>query len=228
MPSWSRCRPSSHSVSDSRPTVLSAGHGGASVFCETRKETGGEKRDRKGSHLRHWLQAPGSLTAHLEKTFGPIQVRRIRQSPGHPRPDEARALGWSGTVLIREVALYHGNTPLVVARSLTPIDSVRGPWLPLQSLGKRPLAQLLFQHPAIHRSGLEFLHCSRCFQNHPLLRLANSHFKAGGQSLWARRSRFIKNGRPLLVCEAFNPLLDHKLLTTEQCLRFHVSLQPAR
>ena len=62
----------------------------------------------------------------------------------------------------------------------------------------------MFTDPLVSRGPLEFV---RIDARHPLGRRARQVFGRGFPVLWARRSRFVKRGRPLLVTEVFLPAL---------------------
>ena len=79
-----------------------------------------------------------------------------------------------------------------------------GAWRGLRGLGKRPLAEALFTDPLVARRTLEYV---RIDSRHPLGRRARRLFGRDFPPLWARRSRFVKRGRPLLVTEVFLPAL---------------------
>ncbi|MDH5263692.1 MAG: chorismate lyase, partial [Betaproteobacteria bacterium] len=77
-------------------------------------------------------------------------------------------------------------------------------WRGLRGLGSRPLAEALFTDPLVARGPLEFV---RIDARHPLGRRVRQVFGRDFPVLWARRSRFVKHGRPLLVTEVFLPEL---------------------
>lgn len=106
-----------------------------------------------------------------------------------PLPDEAALLGLrrGQTALIREVWLQNGDIPLVFARSVLPRASLRGGWRKLGKLGSRPLGAALFSDARVVRKPLAFCRWH------------------GRPAQWARRSVFVRDGRVILVTEAFLP-----------------------
>jgi len=74
----------------------------------------------------------------------------------------------------------------------------------LRGLGNRPLAEALFTDPLVSRRPLEFV---RVDFRHPLWKRARQVFGKPFPALWARRSLFMKRGRPLMVTEVFLPAL---------------------
>lgn len=141
-------------------------------------------------HLNRWLIAHGSLTKQLtQQAGGQFRVRPIRQMFARPTLDEARFLqvppyqrAW-----IREVELYGCEpVPWVQARSVIPISTVKGRGRRLRHLGSRSLGSLLFSRKAPK--------CTR-----QVIALSQG---------WARRSRYLWHGQPLLVQECFLPSFE--------------------
>ena len=119
-------------------------------------------------------------------------------------PEEHIVLGRRRGVLVREVLLMEGATPLVFAHSVVCDRHVRGAWRALRGLGSRPLAELLYVDATITRLGMRY-------------RIVTAHDALGRRvaralphiafPLWARRSVFRRRGRPLLVTEVFLPAI---------------------
>jgi chorismate lyase len=160
--------------------------------------------------LRRWLEAQGSLSAHLQAASGRFAVQRIRQGGGARHQDERLGPAPSRHVHFREVLLRCDEVPVVCARTVVQAAHVRGPWRPLIGLGSRPLAQLLFHDRHIHRSAMAF---ARIPKIGPWRRQVAQQWHAAtgaalpAGALWARRSSFVK-GRstsPLLLTEVFAP-----------------------
>jgi chorismate--pyruvate lyase len=133
-------------------------------------------------------------------------VQVVRQGLRFPNEDEYRQLGQPThrRALVREVVLHAGGRPVVLAHSIAAWRDLSGTWRGLRGLGSRPLAEALFTDPLVSRGPLEFV---RIDSRHPLGRRARQVFGRGLPVLWARRSRFLKRGRPLLVTEVFLPEL---------------------
>ncbi len=134
-----------------------------------------------------WLTASGSLTQQLRQQSGGVfRVQRVREQLMRPTADEARLLKipYGQWAWVREVYLFGcDDAPWVFARSVIPIRSVQGCARRLRYLGQRSLGSLLFtRHP---------LRCQRQVACLP--------------EGWARRSRYLWHGQPLLVQECFLP-----------------------
>lgn len=149
---------------------------------------------------RHWLFAPGSLTLRL-KALGRFSMQVTQQRIDFPEPGEAHALGCTtgSPAWIREVALKVDDQVMVCARSLTPMRERRPAWPELAGYGGEPLGSMLYNTPDIHRGAFE---CQRPQADDPLSRLATSLGQPNGKLL-ARRSRFVRDGQPLLIAECF-------------------------
>jgi chorismate--pyruvate lyase len=155
---------------------------------------------------RPWLAWRGSLTWRITARARDFRVQVIRQGLHIPNEDEYRQLGQPThrRALVREVVLHAGGGPVVLAHSIAAWRDLSGVWRGLRGLGSRPLAEALFTDPLVSRQPLEFV---RIDSRHPLGRRARQVFGRDFPALWARRSRFLKHGRPLLVTEVFLPEL---------------------
>ena len=155
---------------------------------------------------RPWLVWRGSLTWRITAHARDFRVQVIRQGPHIPNEDEYRRLGQPThrRALVREVVLHAAGKPVVFAHSIAAWRDLSGAWRGLRGLGNRPLAEALFTDPLVGRQPLEF---ARIDSRHPLGKRARRVFGRDFPVLWARRSRFVKRGRPLIVTEVFLPAL---------------------
>ena len=153
-----------------------------------------------------WLTHTGSLTKRLRAQFPDFRVRVVRQCKAQPNPDERQLLGLQAHQLawLREVVLYSGEVPLIVAHSVLPLENVRGAWNLFAGLGARPLGEVLFTDPTISRGDLSF---NALRGDHPLHRMVQQALPSAtsAEPLWARRSLFHRKHRSLLVSEVFLP-----------------------
>ena len=152
--------------------------------------------------LHPWLTSRGSLTSRIVARFDHFNLRRLRQGAQLPHVDECRALGLRQRehAIVREVLLRDGETPLVFAHSVVARRDLTGVWRGLSRLGARPLAEMLFHDQAVTRLPMEY---RKIDARHPLYRRAAAVTPVAARTLWARRSVFLKHGRPLLVSEVF-------------------------
>jgi len=153
---------------------------------------------------RPWLLDRGSLTRRIQDRCAGFSVRHVRQRHGKAMPFERNmlALGAHSRALLRDVFLYCGETPLVFAHSVLPAASLHGNWQALGRMGDRPLGAALFANPRVRRTPLHFKKLNR---RHELYRLACAALPNPPASLWARRSVFYLEDRPILVTEVFLP-----------------------
>ncbi|MEY3220752.1 MAG: hypothetical protein RIT27_2109 [Pseudomonadota bacterium] len=152
--------------------------------------------------LRTWLFERGSLTQRVRETCPQsFHIKVLRQFWARPSIEEARFLKSppDRCARIREVQLCCGDRPLVFARTVMPLDGVRGQLRQLLKLGSQPLGEVLFTQHA-RRINAQI----RCLSPHNnLFHRAMSHAKQPPDFLWGRRSIFILKNKPLLVQEIF-------------------------
>jgi len=152
--------------------------------------------------LHAWLTSRGSLTARIKSRVNHFNLVRLKQCPQLPNTDERRELGLrrGEQALVREVLLRDGERVLVFAHSAVARADLRGAWRGLSRLGGRPLAEMLFNDPTVVRLPMEY---RKIDSRHPLYRRAQQVAPLAATCVWARRSVFLKRGRPLLVTEVF-------------------------
>ena len=112
-----------------------------------------------------------------------------------------------GAALIREVELHCGRRCWVFARTLIPAKTLEGGAKRLAYLRARPLGAVLFADPNVRRDLVEV---ARLSPNHILFECAARGLLPAPDSLWARRTRFLIDDKPLLVNEVFLPDLPSR------------------
>lgn len=154
--------------------------------------------------LRRWLSDRGSLTRRLKARHAELRVSPVARGLACPHPDEARLLRLrpKEQAYVRDVVLFGDGCARVFAHSVLPRPALRGAWCGITRLGTKPLGEALFTDPRIRRLGLSMRRLDR---RNPLYRNACRHTGIDVACLWARRSIFCLNGRPLLVTEVFLP-----------------------
>jgi len=108
--------------------------------------------------LRPFVLERGSLTAKLNAacTNGEIRVRVLREGWGWATAEEYRRLSLkSARMWIREVELYCDNQCWVYARSLIPPATYRRLRQRFNTLGNRPLGELLFKWRGQQRGAID-------------------------------------------------------------------------
>ena len=154
--------------------------------------------------LAEWLSASGSLTAHIRRVGHEFRVRKLAQSCTLALPEESALLGRCTGAVVREVLLMEGDVPLVFAHSVVMHAHTHGPWRSIRGLGSRPLAELLFADRSVQRRPLHYRVVTAADPLGQRILQALPHTKF---PLWARRSAFYKQGKPLLVTEVFLPAI---------------------
>ncbi len=147
-------------------------------------------KHRLPAGLQDWIYESGSLTSRLKQAFhGDVRVEVQSQHHGFPYADEADVMGirQGEMVMVRQVILLGAEQPMIFARSVTPIRAYNGAWRRLKILGTRPLGDLLFTLPDLQRTVMEISQLPEM------------------ESIWARRSLYMRHHQPLLVMEAFMP-----------------------
>ena len=151
-------------------------------------------------NLGPWLIDEGSLTRKLVAlSKDQLEVQVLRQEVATPGAAEANALKMiqQTPVMIREVVLKGRGRPWVFARSILPMTTMTGRLAGLRTLSNQPLGELLFQDPSMTREPLE----AACLPARILS--VPAALAAGDEPLWARRSVFFLDQKPLLVSEVF-------------------------
>jgi len=153
--------------------------------------------------MRSWLQESASLTARLRREAGAgFGVRLLGQGLGKPFAGESCLLGLPARrrALAREVLLFRGTAPLVLARTVIPPWVLRGEYCALARLGSRPLGEVLFAQRGLRRTRLEF---ARVCPMDWLPGIAQGY--GLDAPVWGRRSLYEVGQVSLLVCEFFLP-----------------------
>ncbi|MEX2320556.1 MAG: chorismate lyase [Saccharospirillum sp.] len=151
-----------------------------------------EMADQLPAPWRYWLELPGSLTRALRDRSDDFSVQVLAEgnltltTPLFAFTGQADSrLCWS-----RQVALCHDNTPWVLAHTLVTQASLADSLAALTHLNNRPLGELLFTTPGVHKDQQQVTRT---------------------QQGWGRRTRYWLHGAPVLVAEFFmETLLSHE------------------
>ncbi|MCW5588969.1 MAG: chorismate lyase [Legionellales bacterium] len=147
------------------------------------------------NNLFSWLTHAGSFTQAFNQLFNyPLQVEVLTEKQAIIAAAEANYLNLPhhATAHVREVKLYSENIIFMYARTVIPLPTWDDNNNALGKLGDTPLGYYLFQHPSMQRSSLEFMAIDKT------------------QSIWARRSQFYLDKKPLALYEIFLPSLKLK------------------
>ncbi len=145
----------------------------------------------------------------MEYCPGQFSVRVLSQQWIKPQIDEAKLLNipFRQTALLRQVQLLCGDMICVYARSIIPLETLRGRHRRLRFLGDRPLGAYLFANPSLQRNQQQLASIAR---KDALYDIATAGSGQDCDQIWGRRSLFTIDGKSLLVSEFFLPALFDK------------------
>ncbi len=159
--------------------------------------------------LKGWLCEERSLTRRLQLYCAwPFALEIISQRWERPLEDERQALDMrlGRFAFVRQVRLLCGQHPLIFARSVIPVRTLRGTTRRLSRLGSRPLADLLFTNRNVRRGDMEY---ALLLPGNTLHGLTARALGVQAAAFWGRRSLFVFRHKPLLVSEMFSPEIRH-------------------
>ena len=152
--------------------------------------------------LLPWLFDASSLTARMVALCGKrFSVRLISQQWQMLDAEEASAMALNNvhSALVRQVLLCCDDQPLIYARTVIPVTTLRGARRRYGNMGSRPLGAMLFADRTMQREEVRVAELSATHE-------ANQYNKTD-EAVWGRRSVFRVSGKPLLVSEYFLPEL---------------------
>jgi len=155
--------------------------------------------------LRPWLIGKGLLTQRLKAVCGArFSLRLVAQSTGLLTAAQKTGLGTSDSAaLFRDVAMCCDERLWVYAQTAVPDSTLSAhPWL--AELGDTALGETLVGLSGFERRSYEFAWLPAA---EPLCARALHHAEVGPTGVWARRSRLVLRGSPLLVQELFLPAM---------------------
>ena len=153
-----------------------------------------------------WIQSESSLTIRIKELGIAFSLEVLNQTEQTLSSEQQQQLGTNdSSAIFREVLLKQGGIPLVYAQTIIPKSTLSGSERGLAELGSQPLGQVLFQSPQAIRSEIEF---AQVEQDAKLGQYIEQHLQQSIKNdCYIRRSNFLLNGKPLLVCECFLPAL---------------------
>ncbi len=152
--------------------------------------------------IKSWLFDSGSLTARLiNYCDGKFSVKVLSVKRATPTPDEIKALNLKtrSQAIIRQVLLLCDGQPVVYARTVIPVSSMRGALRGIILLGNKSLGAVLFADKKMRRKPVEVTSVNA---SHACYAWTGY---SGKESIWGRRSVFILKNQELLVSEFFLP-----------------------
>lgn len=160
------------------------------------------------SHLaaQDWIQSESSLTVRIKELGIAFSLQVLSQTEQSLSAQQQKQLNTTDTsAVFREVLLKQGGRALVYAQTIIPTSTLSGTERGLAELGNQPLGQVLFQSPQAIRSAIEYAEVE---PSSSLGQFIEQELQQPmQQECYIRRSNFLLNTKPLLVCECFLPAL---------------------
>ncbi len=176
-------------------SLLSSGFPfGESIFWQLPAQT----LTRPSPLLTNWLLANGSLTEKLKTCCKHFDVTVLGEKEVTPFDGE---FDKHKNVWVREVILSLDGVPWVYARTLIPLPLLEQTAVDFQSLGTKPLGQLLYSHHEFIPGRIEI---GKSKSNGSIAQLA-ANINQPVNSIWGRRRFFNYKQHEMIVCEFFLP-----------------------
>ena len=157
------------------------------------------------ARLRAWMIGKGLLTVRLKAACnGSFSLRLIDQWTSLLHEGHRHGLRTEDTAgLFRDVEMHCSGQAWVFAQSIIPDSTLSAhPWL--AELGDAALGETLSGLSGYERSAYEF---GWLPADHSITARALRNAEVKLQGLWARRSRILLRGAPILVQELFLPAI---------------------
>ena len=140
----------------------------------------------KNSEILSWLNEPGSITSRI-KSFSDFKLKLLRDGLGEVDANEDDLIISNYRENnIREVLLYSDEEPLIYAKSVIPLETIRLGLDVLGNLKENPLGDILFSNPEIKKEYMLF-----------------SKFESNKKIYYGRKGIYTVKGFPFSVCEVF-------------------------
>ena len=140
----------------------------------------------QNKEILSWLNESGSITSRI-KSFSDFKLKLLRDSPGEvdAAVDDLIISNYKENN-IREVLLYSDEEPLIYAKSIIPLETIRLGLGVLGNLKENPLGDILFSNPEIKKEYMLF-----------------SKFESNKKIFYGRKGIYTVKGYPFSVCEIF-------------------------
>ncbi len=159
--------------------------------------------------VQSWVYETESLTQRLRDSFGnTLKVSVLFHDWQKPFISETRILQLPHRhkTLIREVMLSVADKPLIIARTIIPVETLKGAQRHLSRLGTRPLGEVIFSYPKLQRLEMDCSHVKTdCWTD------AIKQQVGIDEPIWGRRTVYAIKDREMLVNEFFLPELIAEL-----------------
>ena len=133
-----------------------------------------------------WLNEPGSITSRI-KSFSNFRLKLLKDGPGEVDiiEDDLIVSNYEENN-IREVILFSDEEPLIYAKSIIPLETIRLGLGILGNLKENPLGDILFSNPEIKKKYMLY-----------------AKFQSNKEIFYGRKGIYTVKGYPFSVCEIF-------------------------
>ena len=145
-----------------------------------------ESLEVRNKEILSWLNEPGSITSRI-KSFSNFRLKLLRDGPGEVDiiEDDLIVANYEENNT-REVILYSDEKPLIYAKSIIPLATIRLGLGVLGNLKESPLGDIPFSNPEIKKKYMLF-----------------AKFQSNEEIFYGRKGIYTVKGYPFSVCEIF-------------------------
>ena len=140
----------------------------------------------RNKEILSWLNEPGSITSRI-KSFSNFKLKLLKDGPGEVDiiEDDLIISNYEENN-IREVILLSNEEPLIYAKSIIPLETIKLGLNILGNLKENPLGDILFSNPEIKKKYMFF-----------------ARFQSKEEIFYGRKGIYTVKGYPFSVCEIF-------------------------
>ena len=140
----------------------------------------------RNKEILSWLNEAGSITSRI-KSFSNFKLKLLKDGPGEVDiiEDDLIISNYEENN-IREVILLSDEEPLIYAKSIIPLETIRLGLGILGNLKENPLGDILFSNPEIKKKYMLF-----------------AEFESNKKKFYGRKGIYTVKGYPFSVCEIF-------------------------
>ena len=140
----------------------------------------------RNKEILSWLNEAGSITSRI-KSFSNFKLKLLKDGPGEVDiiEDDLIISNYEENN-IREVILLSNEEPLIYAKSIIPLETIKLGLNILGNLKENPLGDILFSNPEIKKKYMLF-----------------AKFESNKRIFYGRKGIYTVKGYPFSVCEIF-------------------------
>ena len=140
----------------------------------------------RNKEILSWLNEAGSITSRI-KSFSNFKLKLLKDGPGEVDiiEDDLIISNYEENN-IREVILLSNEEPLIYAKSIIPLETIKLGLNILGNLKENPLGDILFSNPEIKKKYMFF-----------------ARFQSKEEIFYGRKGIYTVKGYPFSVCEIF-------------------------